>query len=261
MLASEKRLPVSGWLRSVMRSRGGETTGWWHNSFVIRKINKRICGREVDGRTQGIIEWLKHSYGHLFPLERGISVGCGDGSKEVLFIQAGIVASFELYELSEKAIEKGRVLSHRLGLANQMNFHLGIAAQEIKTPDSYDLVAWNDALHHMPDVSDALAWRRMILKPNGIFSMDDFVGATRFQWPDNQLALATAVRDAIPLKYRAIPGSPFRYPPSEVERPTIASMIASDPSEAADSERILPSLAKHFPEAVVHKNRWCCVLS
>jgi hypothetical protein len=30
-------------------------------------------------------------------------------------------------------------------------------------------------------------------------------------------------------------------------------MIEKDPSEATDSEHILPALAKHFPEAVVHK--------
>ena len=252
LLASEKRLPVRGWMRSVIRSRGSGI-GWWHNSFVVTRINERICGRAVDGRSQGIIEWLKDSYGYLFPLERGISVACANGYKESLFLRAGIVNRFDLYELSEKAIKWGRDLAHQLGLADRMNFRRGIAIEEIKTPGSYELVAWNDALHHMPDVSEALAWSRTILKQGGIFSMDDFVGPTRFQWPDRQLALATAIRKVIPNRYLATPGSPFRHLPLAVERPTIASMIALDPSEAADSERILPSLAKHFPEATVRK--------
>ena len=253
LLAAEKRLPVRGWLSSVLHNRGGETIGWWNNAFIVCKVNERICGREVDGRSAGMVEWLKDSYGHLFPLTRGISVGCGNGSKEARFIQAGIVSNFDLWEFSEKSIEQGRSLARQLGLAHRMHFHLGNAAEEVKRPGSYDLVAWNDALHHMPDVAEALAWSRTILKPKGILAMDDFVGPTRWQWPDHQLALASAVRETLPLRYRAIPGSPFKYPPSRVERPTIAAMMERDPSEAADSDRILPALAEHFPEAVVRK--------
>jgi SAM-dependent methyltransferase len=187
LLGAEKRLPVRGWVRSVMLSRAFDV-GWWHNPFVLRCINKRICGRPIDGRSEGLIDWLRVSFGHLFPLERGISVGCGDGSKEVRFLQAGIVRTFDLYELSEKSIERGRLLSRRLGLADRMSFHRGIAFEEVRAPESYDLVAWNDALHHMPSAEEALAWSRMVLKSGGIFSLDDFVGSTRFQWPDEQLA-------------------------------------------------------------------------
>jgi SAM-dependent methyltransferase len=251
-VGAEKRLPVSGWGRSMMLSRVFGI-GWWHNPFVVRCINKRICGYPIDGRSQGLIHWLRDSYGHLFPLERGISVGCGDGSKEALFLQAGIVSTFDLYELSEKSIERGRLVSRRLGLEDRMHFHRGIALEEVQAPDSYDLVAWNDALHHMPSVDEALAWSRMILKTGGVFSLDDFVGATRFQWPDEQLAIAQTIREAIPIKYRALPRSPFEYLPTAVARPTVESMIAIDPSEAADSAQILPMLAHTFPEVSIRK--------
>lgn len=253
MLSSERHLPVRGWLSSVIRSRGGDTTGWWHNSLIVREVNRRICGWAIDGRSAGIIEWLKASYGGLLPLERGISNGCGDGSKEARFILAGIVKNFDLYEFSEKSIQAGRTLARSLGLEDRMHFYLGNAIEKIKTPASYDFVTWNDALHHMPDVSEALAWSRLILEPGGILAVDDFVGPSRWQWSDRELALASAVREALPLKYRAVPNSPFSYLSSEVERPTIAAMIERDPSEAADSERILPSLAEHFPQAVVRK--------
>ena len=252
LIAAEKRLPVKGWLRSLLRSRQFGT-GWWHNSFVVREVNRRICGKAVDGRGMGIVEWLKEAYGHLLPLEKGISVGCGDGSKEALLLRAGIVLRFDLYEFSENSIRNGRALARRLGLSDCMHFFLGDAAEEVNRPEIYDLVAWNDALHHMSDVSEALAWSRRILRPGGILAMDDFVGPTRWQWPDHQLELAAVVRDALPLRYRALPGSPFKYPPYRVERPTLAAMIERDPSEAADSDNILPALAEHFPGAVVHK--------
>lgn len=250
MLTSQKRLPVSGWTRSLLRSRGSRV-GWWHNPFVVKRINQRICGREVEGRGQGLIEWLRDSYGCLFPLAKGISVGCGDGSKEALLLEAGIVGSFDLYELSEKSVERGRSLSNQRALSERMRFHRGFAFEEVRTPASYDFVIWNDALHHMPSVDEALAWSRMILRTGGIFALDDFVGATRFQWPDHQLKMATAIRNAIPAHYRAVPNKPFEYFPLMVERPTVASMIEMDPSEAADSERILPALKEYFPEVAV----------
>ena len=134
LVGTQKRLSVSGWGRSVLLSRASGV-GWWHNAFVVRCINKRICGKPVDGRSQGVIHWLWDSFRHLFPLERGISVGCGEGSKEALFLPAGIERAFDLYELSEKSIERGRLHSRRLGLEDRIHFHRGIALEEVHAPN------------------------------------------------------------------------------------------------------------------------------
>ena len=66
--------------------------------------------------------------------------------------------------------------------------------------DDYDLVYWNDALHHMPDVSDALRWSSDRLKPRGLLAMDDFVGPSRFQWSDTNLDWATRVPQELPTR-------------------------------------------------------------
>lgn len=249
-LAAGRRLPVKGWFLSLVRSRG-TNVGWWHNPFVVRSVNKRICGEAIDGRSQGLIRWLRDVYGPLFPLENGISVGCGDSSKELLFIKAGIVRRFDLYELSEKHIEKGRKLSRQENLEEHMIFHHGNAIEQVQESDVYDFVTWNDALHHMPDTDQALAWSRKVLRSGGIFALDDFIGASRFQWPNRQLETATAIRKAIDPKYRAIPQSPWTLLPVEVDRPSIQYMCETDPSEAADSDQILPAIRRHFPEATI----------
>jgi hypothetical protein len=47
----------------------------------------------------------------------------------------------------------------------------------------------------------------------------------------------------------AKPSEPFGGHSVKVERPTIEKMIAMDPSEAVDSERIMSAVKEYFPQA------------
>ncbi|MEO0564876.1 MAG: hypothetical protein AAF125_22405, partial [Chloroflexota bacterium] len=88
-----------------------------------------------------------------------------------------------------------------------------------------------------------------VLKPNGIFYMDDFVGPSRFQWSDEMLDLGTAVRQCLAEEYLANPYQPGAKLPRQVRRPNMDTMIATDPSEAADSDNILGAVRQFFPDA------------
>ena len=108
--------------------------------------------------------------------------------------------------------------------------------------------------------------------------MDDFVGPSRFQWSDQMLQVASRVRAVLPEKYLSQPvptsyigevkravkwalklalknsrfssqGRPLYS--TVISRPTVEAMIADDPSEAADSARILAAVKKYFPNAEV----------
>lgn len=249
-LLKAKRLPVRGWATSVLRS-SATGTGWWSNPFVVRKVNEYVCGRAVDGRDQGLVCRLREQYGGLLPLEMAVSIGCGDGEKEIALLKAGIAGHFDLYELAENRIAEGKRKAHIAGLSDRVTFTKGDAFEEDRA-DCYDLVAWCDALHHMPDVDRALAWSQKVLRPGGILFLSDFVGPTRFQWTDRSLEMAAAARRALDPKYLVERNKPFSYPPAEILRPTVEEMIARDISEAWDSGNILAALAKHFPVATVY---------
>jgi len=47
--------------------------------------------------------------------------------------------------------------------------------------EEIDFVHWNNALHHMLNFEKAVQWSYQILKVDGVFYMDDFVGPSRFQ--------------------------------------------------------------------------------
>jgi SAM-dependent methyltransferase len=246
---SKRRLPTTGWIRSAIRSSRFQG-GWWNNSFIDDEVSMRICGKRVGSRSAGVLHFLQtKTAGEVF--QRGISVGCGDGQKEAVFIQAGLVGHFDLFELSRESIARGRVLAESQGLSDQMTFHHleESVFESVGGSEIYDFVSWNDALHHMPDVFEAVAWSRKVLRNQGVFCMDEYVGPTRMQWSDAQLAAASSVRRSLHERYMAKPSEPFGGHSVKVKRPTIEEMIAMDPSEAVDSERIMSAVKEYFPQA------------
>jgi glycosyltransferase involved in cell wall biosynthesis/SAM-dependent methyltransferase len=239
--------------QSVPRSR------WWMHPGILRHVNKVVCGSSVDGPWTGLQQRMCELTEHG-TFSCGISVGCGSAGKELALLQKGIVRHFDLYELCPERLEQGKREAARLGLTDRASFHArSPLAQNIN--EQYDLVYWNNALHHMPDALQALQWSRNCLLPGGWLVMDDYVGASRFQWPDSQLRIASRIRRALPDRLRQVCESTDRathtnqsVPPkqmftSQVTRPSVAGMIASDPSEAADSANILPALKRIFPDA------------
>ena len=103
----------------------------------------------------------------------------------------------------------------------------------------------------MPNVGDALRWSYDRLKVGGLLAMDDFVGPSRFQWTDENIAWANNVRANLPERFLRNPYAPDQILPRTVMRPTRQEVIASDPSEAVDSARIVEMLHTTFGECEV----------
>jgi ubiquinone/menaquinone biosynthesis C-methylase UbiE len=166
-------------------------------------------------------------------------------------LKSGLVEHITVYELSSQRIAAGRKAALKQGLAARIEFVEADAFKVDIADGQFDLVHWNNALHHMFDVDQAVAWSHRVLSTDGLFFMDDYVGPNRFQWSDETLALATRVRENLPPQYlqRAQPDAP--PVPVQVGRPSIRRIVNEDPSEAPDSERILTAVKKHFPNALI----------
>jgi SAM-dependent methyltransferase len=236
---------------SKVTTTGSVRGRWWQVPAVVRHINERVCGEPLNGLSAGARQWVVDTIPGL-PLDRGIAIGGGNGVKEMELITAGIVRSVEVFEVAPARVAQGKDVATERGLADRVTFH-----ERLLDPGEdigrYDLVHWNNALHHMLDVDEWLAWSRRVLNPGGVLLLDDFVGATRFQWPRRQLDYASSFRRTLPDALLVDHRYPDRLLPREIVRPTITQMLASDPTEAADSGRILASLQRHFPEAEVRE--------
>lgn len=221
---------------------------WWQSPHIMSHYNKTVSNNPAES----LIDVAKRkAKGRTF--EEGVSIGCGTGAKEMNLIKAKLVHFFHLFELSDVRIEEGLKLAKKLGISDRVAFSNGDGFDCFKD-ESVDFVHWNNSLHHMFDVAQAVQWSQNVLKVGGMFYMDDFIGPTRFQWSDNALGLINRIRAVLPDRYLLSP-----YHPKEdkilldkpVTRPNPHVLSMRDPSEAADSGRILESVRKYFPDAEI----------
>jgi SAM-dependent methyltransferase len=171
-----------------------------------------------------------------------VSVGCAAAYKEANLVLSGVVEEFFLYEISTERVKQGQEFARSRGISHKMHFISEDAFEVCR--DKFDLVYWNNALHHMMAVPAAISWSRSRLSPGGVFAMDDYVGASRFQWSDYSLDVATRFRQGLAIEHRGSASA-------KVDRPTVQAMMALDPSEAADSARTIAALNVIFPEAQI----------
>lgn len=223
---------------------------WWQSPYIIRHINRLVCGEDIPGVSQGLVQLLSSRVKNL-PFKRGISVGAGTGQKEMRLIKQNIVERFDLYEYSEDRISQGMKIAVNQSLEEKVTFVHGDAFDLVSESEQYDFVHWNNSLHHMFDVRKAVVWSKKVLKPGGVFFMDDFIGASRFQWPVEQTELASRIR-------KIFEGSKYitnrrngGVLSTNVAKPSIQKLIEVDPSEAADSSRIVEAVYENFPNAEI----------
>ena len=112
-------------------------------------------------------------------LDRGIDVldlGCGQGRALILMAQTFPNSRFTGYDLSHEAIATARAEAKKLGLAN-VEF---VAADATHLPGDgrFDLIFTFDAVHDQAHPAIVLANIRRLLKPGGVYLMQDIDSAT-----------------------------------------------------------------------------------
>lgn len=196
-----------------------------------------------------MIELLRDTAPHTFPVPRAVSVGCGSGEKELALVREGLVSHFDLFDVSAVALAGGSSLAAQWGISDRVRFVHGSDYRR-DLDSGYDMVYWDNALHHMFDAWAAVQWSHDVLRPGGWFVMADFVGANRFQWSDEAMAVADLVRSSLPDSCFANPMQPGASYSRTAHRPTLQEM-EYDPSEAADSEAIIPAIEAVFPDPII----------
>ena len=224
-------------------------TRWWQFPRVIEHQNRLMCGRPVAGVVGGVAEVLRERRpGGPYP--RAVSVGAGNALKEITLLELGVVSHFDVFELAEVRIDQGRQRAEAQGVADRISFHCADAF-ETDLVEEFDLIYWDNALHHMFDTLAAVRWSRDALRPGGVFFMNDYVGPNRLQWTRRNREVATRVRAGLEprlLRHPTVEGAQLAI---EVEPGRAEAVIERDPSEAADSEAIVAAVRSTFSDAEV----------
>lgn len=214
-------------------------SNWFNKPRLVRYMNERISpetGRGVVGAVEHLLAGTT--------LKRGISVGCGDGSKEQRFLAAGLVDTFDLFEVSPTYGEAAVRLAAEAGLASRVNMTIGDAFAQDRT-GQYDLVYWDHSLHHMMDVDKAIAWSMATLAPGGWLIINDYVGPTRLVWHRQEVDFAREFLKAHQARLGFEPTA-LRYK-HVVDR---VRLMLRDPSEAPQSDRIAAAFQQRCGSAM-----------
>ena len=115
---------------------------WWHKEQVLRYINRLVSGRDnLVKRGEGLLLLVREKLQNRI-FENAISVGCGNGNKEMDLVLNGLVRHFTLFEISEKRIAQGQLMAQQLELQTGDIPHRRPVSGNHGT--LYDMVHWND---------------------------------------------------------------------------------------------------------------------
>lgn len=238
------------WSKVSKKPKNETRPSWGHSPIILSHLCRRLGRPEAKSPLLCLIDLLRDRGFHTY--DKAVSVGAGTGEKEISLVASGLVKHFTLYEVSSVRADAARDRAAKLGVADQIHVsQLEDAFTDFSVND-YDLVFWSHSLHHMPDSYIAVDWSRKVLKPGGVFLMNEFVGAPRFQWSDEALQYASSVRQSLPPKLLKDPIDDLKMLPRSVNRQPREKLIARDPTEAIDSDRIIPATLQYFPNAEIY---------
>lgn len=236
------------WDRVLAEGSSGLRLHWWEDPTTLRHINRLVCGRALEGLHTGFHQKILERLPRREAPIRALSVGCGTGAKELDLIKAAaghVRFDFHCFDVAPAAIEAAQQMAREQGLDDQIQFFL---ADAFRTPldEAWDLVYWNNSLHHMLDTSQAVGWSHQRLREGGLLAMDDYVGPNRFQWSERTIEKASELLRSLTPQQRCHPLQPGRTVRELGGRPPIDAVISTDPTEAADSARIHAALQRSF---------------
>ena len=213
---------------------------WWDIPAVMARWNSMISG---DPSIDYVACFMgRHLAGRS--AMRALSLGSGTGHREIDLARTGRFAGIDAVDISPSRIAYARRRAAETGLSGSIRY-IEADARSVDLPrSSYDLVIVEQFLHHMSPVEQVLSRIRDFLAPGGLFILNEFVGPSRFQWTDVQLAAVNGLLARLPERYRV------RYRSGTVKRavhrPGRFAMILYDPTEAVESSRIAPCVRAMF---------------
>jgi SAM-dependent methyltransferase len=213
----------------------------WMNHPVIEKhINRKISG----DAGKNWLDYVKLKYAPQ-PLTRGLSLGCGAGGLERHGLFLDICQHFDAFDVAPGAIEVAKSEAAKMGFGPRTHYEARDLNAVTLAPQTYDIAFACQSAHHFTAIEHIFGQVQRALKPGGLFVLNEFIGPTRFQWTDQQLALVNDILKTLPVDYRRLVLSP-EVIRDHLPRPTVAQMIAIDPSEAVRSGELLSLVDSHF---------------
>jgi ubiquinone/menaquinone biosynthesis C-methylase UbiE len=236
--------------RMVRRGAGLRGTGWDHVEYplknwwdipaVMERWNLMVSG---DLKVDYCAHFLRRHFAGRDSMH-ALSLGSGTGNREIELARSGLFQRIDAVEISGARVAYSKERAAREGIAGAIRYVEADAARVALPDGAYDLVIVEQFLHHMSPLETILSRIRRFIKPGGFFIFNEFVGPSLFQWTGSQLDAVNDLLSRLPERYRIRwkSGTVKR----KVHRPGRLIMMLYDPTEAAESSRIVPLIGGMF---------------
>ncbi len=203
---------------------------WMANTAVLMHLNERATGDPAR-------DWLS-SWAHRYFVGDALRVlvlGCGEGWLERAVAKWPFVSDIDAVDFAADAVARARESAQGI---EKIEYGVVDLNRDELPRDAYDVVIAHSVLHHVENLEHAYAQIERAMRANATFVMNEYVGPKRFQFSDRVLFIINALLRCLP--------SELRQPYETRTRPTVAEMIANDPTEAVRSDELLTFTECHF---------------
>lgn len=219
----------------------GDPLDYNGHPFLWREANARRITGSADGHPDTNL-----GQKHFTPArKRMLALGSGLASLEEWFVASGYVEHCVAFEASEVAVEKARARIAERGLSDRLVLRSDEVSEAGLADQSFDVVLVQAAIHHFFDIEEMFQLMHRVLKPDGIFVYDEYVGPDHLLFDDHTLDLMDGIDACLDPHYRksVLHNGESR---TGVPRPTLSQMLDMDPSEGVHASQILPLTYKYF---------------
>lgn len=226
--------------QSAFENKGITSANWW----IIPRVHERWNALMTGNPAMGYEAFLSTQYLKGRTNLRLLSLGSGDGAHELELATYGNYSHITCVDIVQTRLD---VAASKVNETHEATFEFickPVHQLQLEA-SSYDVVLFNQSLHHFKNVDYLLGTTvKAYLKTNGLLVINEYVGPDRLQFPNYQIKAINKGLQLLPTKFKK------RLKRNVVKNRFYGSgwlrMVIADPSECVDSSCILPACHKHF---------------
>lgn len=173
---------------------------WLELAATQQRLSAKISG---DPAVDAVLHTVQHHLNGRLPLQRCLSLGCGEGRLERRMAQLGVFVHCDAIDVADRSIASARSAAQTAGY-HHIDYRVADANTVLLPAKHYDAVWGTGAIHHIEQLEHLFAQVANTLTPEGLFILDEYVGASRFQFPPRQREIIQACHTLLPERYRVL---------------------------------------------------------
>ncbi len=228
----------------VIRKWSDPSTAYGSKDFkeyweLLSQVQKHEALLMAEG--QDIIRYVCRFFppGKILSQMNCLVIGCefGTSTSAIALAQTGMFGSILITDIAPDLLQQQQAITDQAGMKDIIHYaKLNLNTDEIPHRIPWDLIFTSGTIHHIDRLEFLFQGINRALAQDGLFVMKEYVGPARLQFTPRQVSLVNRILDVLPDSVKTQrDGSVKRT----CFQPSLAEIVANDPSEAIRSHEIL----------------------